>query len=296
MIASGGLDFDDIANSSSSEEDSNKEKNSQRSDILNWSTDSSSSAISDLSASMSQRKKCPTSFMEKGTLNSNSIKQKEMVMSEIRRKVFSSDSERENEIYDTVDGLEFGKTPPRESRRTKQKYKCVKFNSNNSNSQFTVKKSDKKNTKNNQAPLSNGNFSYGWQRQRFEERKEKQRERIGTYSQERVSDFMPRSTKLVRVNSTKSLKSIAQQKSVNAFSRHNEYQGNRNRFMSSAVKLATKKLDLKKSSNRHHFHKSFTLLVNLGGRYQQQHSFETEEENFQVGSIYFFTLCIIFIV
>ena len=221
--------------------------------------------------------------MQNEIINSSSIKQKEMVMSEIRRKVFSSDSERENEIYDTIDGLEFGKTPPRESRRTKQKYKCVKFNNNNSNSQFNVKKSDKKTAKSNQASLNNGNISYSWQRQRSEERKEKQRERIGTYSQERASDFTPRSTKLVRVNSTKSLKSIAQQKPVTSLARHNEYQGSRNKFMSSALKLA-KKSDVKKTTNRQHFHKSFTLLVNLGGRlsYQQQHSFETEEEDFQV--------------
>ena len=297
MFLPGGLDFDGIdgPTNTSSEDEHNKEQLSNRSDQSNVSSDSTSSC-----KSLNNSQKFPlrkTSLFQSSILenesevNSSTIKQKEMVMNEIRQKVFSSDSERENDLIDSIDGLEFGRTPPRELRRNKQKYKCVKFNNQMPIQQpgfNNVKKSSKKNSKSNQSNVNSGNFSSSchWQRQRSEERREKQMDKVKIQTRESTDDLLSRSTKLVRVNSLKSLKSISQQKTANAFSRSCDYH-NSKKFLSSAMKFATAKRDAKsKGSNRHHFYKSFSLLVNLGGRFpyqQHQNSVDIEEEdNFQV--------------
>lgn len=288
-----GLDFDGIdgPTNTSSEDEHNKEQLSNRSDQSNTSTESTSSLNHSQKFLMRKGSLFQSSILEnESEVNSSSIKQKEMVMSEIRKKAFSSDSERENDLNDTIDGLEFGRTPPRESRRNKQKFKCVRFNNQLSMQQTgfnNVKKPSKKNSKNNQPNVTSGNFPDHWQRQRSEERREKQIDKVKIQTRENPDDALSRSTKLVRVNSSKSLKSISQQKTANAFSRPRDYQ-NSKKFLSAAMKFATAKRDSKsKGSNRHHFYKSFSLLVNLGGKlpYQQhQNSVDIEEEdNFQVG-------------
>lgn len=292
MFAPGGLDFDGIdgPTNTSSEDEYNKEQLSNRSDHSNTSTESTSSLNYSQKISMRKGSLFQSSILEnESEVNSSSIKQKEMVMSEIRRKAFSSDSERENDLNDAIDGLEFGRTPPRESRRNKQKFKCVKFNNQLSMQQTgfnSVKKPSKKNSKNNQANVSSGNFPDHWQRQRSEERREKQIDKVKIQTRENTDD-VPRSTKLVRVNSSKCLKSISQQKTANAFSRPLDFH-NSKKFLSSAMKFVTAKRDLKsKGSSRQHFFKSFSLLVNLGGKlpyHHHQNSVDVEEEdNFQVG-------------
>lgn len=291
------LNFDgiDCPANTSSEDERNKEQLSNRSDQSNTSTESTSSLDHSQKFPMRKGSLLQSSILEnESEVNSSSIKQiKEMVMSEIRKKAFSSDSERENELNDTIDGLEFGRTPPRESRRNKQKFKCVKFNNQLSMQQTgfnNVKKPSKKNSKNNQLNVSSGNFPDNWQRQRSEERREKQIDKVKIQTRENADDGLSRSTKLVRVNSSKSLKSISQQKTANAFSRPRDYHNSR-KFLSSAMKF-TKRDSKSKGSSRHHFYKSFSLLVNLGGKlpYQQhQNSVDIEEEdNFQVGILVLF--------
>ena len=106
MIVPGGFEFDDLENiNGSSSDDDCKGRLSQRSDASNFSTDSGSSSKSALMME-AKPKFCnapripPKTYIQDDSVNSSSIKQKEMVMSEIRRKVFSSDSERENDAGD----------------------------------------------------------------------------------------------------------------------------------------------------------------------------------------------------
>ena len=70
------------------------------------------------------------------------------------------------------------------------------------------------------------------------------------------------------MNSAKSLKTIGQQRISNSYSNREEFVGS-NKFMTNAFKLETankKDGSGTRKSSRQHFHKSFSLLVNLGGR------------------------------
>lgn len=295
MFVPGGLDFDGIeetSNTSSEDDNNRKELLSSRSDQSNISTDSATSVKSARGLGTLKTIFQSSILENEADVNSSAIKQKEMVVNEIKQKVFSSDSERENDLNESMEGLEYGCTPPREHRRNKQKYKCVKFNNDISISQsgFNIKKNTKKNSNKTSQPSGNTtNFSsYHWQRQRSEERREKHHVKAKSQTVETMEEIVPIPIKLVRVNSSKSLKSISQQKTTNVSSRsHHEHQNSR-KFFSSAVKFATAKKDVRsKSSSRHHFYKSFSLLVNMGGRFPfQQHHSSTleieEEDNFQV--------------
>lgn len=175
------------------------------------------------------------------------INTKKRVMAELRRGSYnpnnnssSSESEKESEINDEADGLIFGVTPPREKRRYKNKIKDIRFMSQ------PLERS--KNTK-------KGMFS-------FNHHKEMKETRLQRAQMDNVMRDIPRSTQLIRVNSTKSLRSITQ-KRASFNSKFDE-----TKFSPSVVQKTLKITNSRKNckTSKPQFHKSFSLMVKLGGR------------------------------
>lgn len=190
----------------------------------------------------------------------NSIHRKQQVVNEIKRGAVyqqsaSSDSDRENEIFKEMDNDPiYGKTPPREIRRSKNKIRDIRFCGN------MVKSVKKQQTA----------HHFNWQQ------KKERRLNSSKCQTENIVD-VPRSSKLVRVNSTKSLRSIAQKKATTGSSSPRKPENVTPSVITKALKIYRGEDN---QTSRMHFYKLFSRLVRLGGRTDKElpPSFEFQEE------------------
>lgn len=268
MIASGGLTFDDIPELNSSEDENFEYKKVQAGQHSSRSNTSDDSSVENMAGAI-------PIINDRDYISM--VNKKKMVMREIKKNVNflnSSDSEKENEVFKEVDNCyywcQYGVTPPnnREIRRNKQKERTIKFSSN-----ISIKKGDKRTflkgrclSNNNGSTASNKQIQ--WQKEREFKRKEKFRA-ISDEGNSEGESCIPRSTKLVRVNSAKGLKSIRKQKSIRS--------SNKEEVPSITPSVVTKAINIQQITNdpnkssRAHFYKSFLLLVKLGGRVPPSH-------------------------
>lgn len=189
----------------------------------------------------------------------NSIHRKQQVVNEIKRGAVyqqsaSSDSDRENEIHKEMENDPiYGKTPPREIRRSKNKLRDIRFCS----SMKSVKKQQT-------------SHHFNWQQ------KKERRLNSSKCQAENIVEI-PRSSKLVRVNSTKSLRSIAQKKATIGSSSPRKPENVTPSVITKALKIYRGEDN---QTSRMHFYKLFSRLVRLGGRADKElpPAFEFQEE------------------
>ena len=265
MIASGGMTFDDIVCSSEDEMSIIfGNKHSVRSDT------SSTDSLDEDSNTFAKAKESGSTMPV--IRDQDILNKRELVMKEIKNNlIYSSDSERESEINRELDAYYYGVTPPREIRRSKQKFKDFKFSSNWNQMGGKIggkKSNDKKCGMKNGDPVmgnTNSQFTFNWQKDRDNKRKEK--EDMDNFNTNNLQEtFLPpqRSSKLVRVSSSKNLRSISHQKASNSVQWEKPVVTPS--VLTKAIHLNVKRMNKDASETRVHFYKTFSLLVKLGGR------------------------------